>query len=318
MRQIIILIIVICVLLITAAGCSGPARVEPVNTPDINPKAEAANKDTSAVTLYFSYRGENFLAGETRTIDIPVSDNMEAAVVRALIEGPSADKDELVGLFWDGIKLVGVDSNEDYLFVTLSEAFVSTDPGVIALEDRDVHEQKKLAIYSIVNTLIEMGKYSRVQIYVDREGGVRQRITLSEAGWTLDSGTWLEPLPRDSSLILTPENTLKESLKSFGKKDWVRLYNFIAYTSPDGTIKPDIDAFSESLAQKGNVLEDFSVIDSNVSFNGQSAVVMLNYSVKTREGDTIERTNIPVEIIREDDIWKLLYTSLVGMLINIG
>ena len=317
MRRLKICILIFCLITMMLNGCTSSENTA-ANTPDINPKAEAANKDTSSLTLYFCYQGENLLAGETRIIDIPVSDMTEAAVVNALIDGPSSDQDELAGLFWDGVELAGVDTNEDILFVTLSESFVSTDPSPVVLEDGNVQEQKKLAILSIVNTLIEMGNYSRVQIYVDREGGVGQRITTSEAGWNSDSDTWLEPLPRDASVILTPENTVKESLELFRKKDWTRLYDFTAYTSPDGTVKPDSNAFSEALSNKGNVLESFSVTDESVSFDGQSAVVMLNYSIKTREGDVLERTSIPVMLVREGDLWKMSYTSLVSILINAG
>lgn len=306
--------------IIVSSGCVVSNQTPSANTPDINPKAEAANKDTSDVALYFSYRGENFLAGETRTVDVAVNETLEKAVVRELIEGPSADRDELVGLFWQGVSLVGVDTNDDVIFVTLSKDFVSTNPsdGEMALEDVSVQEQKKLAINSIVNTIIEMGKYSRVQIYVNRQGDIGQRITRSEAGWSENGDAYLEPLYREQSLVLTPENTLIQALDSFAKKDWTRLYTFTAYSSPDGTQKPSLDEFSKALAQPGNVLEPrFSVTDSNVAYDGQSVVVMLDYSIKTREGNIISKSFIPVKLVREEDIWKLAYTSLVAILINI-
>lgn len=306
------------VIMLTAAGCSGNSvKTVDKNLQDINPNAVAANKDTANVALYFSYRGEHLLAGETVTIDVPVNDSLEAAVVRALIAGPTVNRAELSGLFWDGVKLVGVDSNADIVFITLSEEFVSSDPEKVVLEEGTVAEQKQLAIKSIVNTIVEMGTYSRVQINVEKQAGISQRITLKDAGWE-DSSDYLEPLGRMKELILTPQNTLVEALDSFSKKDWTRLYNFTAYTNPDGSLKPDTDVFSEALAEKGNVLESFSVTDTNVFSDGQSAVVMLDYSLKTREGDTISRPNIPVVLVREEDIWKLSYTSLVDVLINAG
>ncbi len=305
--------------MLVAAGCSSNSvKTVDKNLQDINPNAVAANKDTANVALYFSYRGENLLAGETVTIDVPVNDSLEAAVVRALIAGPTVNRAELSGLFWDGVKLVGVDSNADIVFITLSEEFVSSDPEKVVLEEGTVAEQKQLAISSIVNTIVEMGTYSRVQIYVDRQAaGAAQRITRKEAGWE-NSDAHLDPLFRMGDLILTPENTLAEALGSFAKKDWTRLYNFTAYTSLDGSLKPDMDTFSEALADKGNVLSSYSVTDYNVSSDGQKAVVMLDYSIKTREGDLISRENIPVVLVREEDIWKFSYTSLVDVLINAG
>lgn len=304
---------------VSATACSINQTKEPVNTPAINPKAEAANKDTSSVTLYFCYRGENILAGETRAIDVPVSDTLEAAVVNALLKGPSADRDELSGLFWNGVELIGVSSNEDILFVTLSDKFISTDPTEISIQDGTVEEQKKLAIYSIVNTIIEMGKYSRVQILVDRENTeTGERITRGEAGWTGDSNVYLEPLGREETLILTPENTLKEALESFAIKDWTRLYNFTAYSSPDSTIKPELGSFSDALSSGNVQLLSYNVTGSNISFDGKSSVVMLDYTIKTRSGDTINRTNIPFVMVRTNDIWELSYSSLINVLVNVG
>ena len=304
-------------LIIIITGCS-PAPRPLQNMPEINPKAESANKDTLDVALYFSYKGEKLLASETRSIEVSVSDSLEAAVVRALIGGPSADRDELVGLFWDDVSLVSVDSNADILFVTLNEAFISTEPQISVLADASVPERKKLAIYSIVNTIIEMGRFSRVQIYVDRQGGVGQRITLAEAGWSDLSNAHLEPLARNQSLVLTPENTLKEALDSYSKKDWTRLYHFTAYYNPDGSLKPDIGDYSSALAEAGNVLDSFNVTDANVALDGKTVVVMLDYTIRAREGDAVPRTDIPVVLVREDEIWKLTYTSLVDVLINVG
>jgi spore germination protein GerM len=307
------------ILITMLAGCAVNKPSEPANTPDINPKAEAANKDTSNVTLYFCYRGQNLLAAETRKIDVPVNETLEEAVVQALLDGPSADRDELRGLFWDGVMLVSVSSNEDILFVTLSDKFITNDLSEAVLEEGTIQDQKKLAIYSIVNTLVELGKYSRVQIEVDRENTqTGERITLSEAGWRSDSNSILGPLGREASLILTPENTLTEALECYAYKDWTGLYNYTAYNNPDGTVKPDIDAFNSTLSTQSNVLQSYKVTSSNVAYDGKTALVMLNYSIRTKAGEVIDKPNIPMIMVRNNDIWELSYTSLVNKLINVG
>lgn len=303
------------VLILTLSGCAA-AQNEAQNTPDINPKAESANKDTSNVTLYYSYNGEQLLTGETRSIEVPVGQKREEAVVRALINGPSPDRSKLAGLFWDGVTLVSVENNEDILFVTLSEEFVTTEPAASVLGESTVADRKKLAIYSIVNTITEMGTYSRVQINVEQKSG-SQRITRSEAGFDstqtlLDSQAW------NGDLILTPGKTLEEALDSYSKKDWTALYSYTAYTNLDGTVKPDSDDFSAALAETtGNVLDTYKESGLNVSSDGQTAVVMLDYTIKTRNGD-INRTMIPVVLVREEELWKLSYSSIVNVLINVG
>lgn len=304
------------VLIMALSGCAAMNNEEPEkNTPDINPKAESANKDTSKVTLYFSYKGQQLLAGETRSIDVPVSEKLEKAVIRALIDGPSADRSQLVGLFWDDVELVDVKDNEDILFVTLSEEFITTQPETPVLGEGTVADRKKLAIYSIVNTITEMGTYSSVQFYVESSGGT-MGITKSDAGFG-DSQDRLDPQRWENEHILTPENTLKEALDSYNKKDWTELYDYTAYMNPDGTVKPDSDVFTAALAETGNVLDSYKPIGVNVASDGQSAVVILDYTIKTRNGD-IDRTKIPVVLVREEEIWKLSYSSVINVLINVG
>ncbi len=309
------IIAVLMAFIMVLSGCAAAGETDK-NTPDINPKAEAANKDTSKVRLYYSYKGEMLLAGETRSIDVPVSQKREEAVIRALIAGPSSDRSELTGLFWEGVTLVGVENNADVLFVTLSEEFVTTNPPVAALEENTALDRKMLAIYSIVNTITEMGTYSSVQISVQRKNG-SQRIMRSEAGFdgedkALDQQYW------NGDLILTPEKTLKQALDAYSKKNWAELYNYTAYTNTDGTVKPDTDDFSAALNEVGsNDLDSFEPKGVNVMSDGQSAVVMLNYTIKTRNGD-IERTMVPVILVLEDELWKISYSSIVNVLINVG
>jgi len=311
-----IAILLICALALS--GCSARAPGASVNTPDINPRAEAANKDTVDVALYFCYGGEKLLAAETRTIEVPVSTTLESAVLSALIAGPSPGLNELSGLFWEGVKLTGIDSNGDILFVTLSEEFVSTQPAEneLALDSASVPEQKLLALESIASTIVEMGTYSSVQIQVDRGTGTSERITRAEAGMDAASLEPLEPLKRDKGLILTPENTVMQALDAFSKKDWARLYDYTAYTSQDGTQKPDSDVFSQTLSGTGNSLDSYFIEDSNVSYDGQTAIVMLNLTIKTREGDTVARP-FSVVLIRESYIWKVSYISIQKIFVNV-
>ncbi len=303
--------------LLVLSGCAAAGNDETnKNTPEINPRAESANKDTSKVRLYYSYKGDRLLAGETRSIEVPVSQKREQAVIQALIDGPSADRSELVGLFWDGVSLVSVENNEDILFVTLSEEFITTDPETSALENVSVGDLKQLAIYSIVDTITEMGTYSRVQINIQRKNG-SQGIMRSEAGFAGEDKA-LDALPWNGDIILTPERTLAEALDSYSKKDWAELYNYTAYTNIDGTVKPDSDDFSAALGETStNVLDAFQTMGVNVSSDGQSATVFLNYTIKTRSGD-IQRTMKPVVMVRENELWKVSYSSIVNVLINVG
>ncbi len=87
--------------------------------------------------------------------------------------------------------------------------------------------------------------------------------------------------------------------------------------SPDGSIKPEIGDFPKRSLPPA-MSESFNVTDASVAYNGQTVVVMLDYTIRAREGDAITRTNIPVVLVREDEIWKFTYASLVDVLINVG
>jgi hypothetical protein len=77
-------------------------------------------------------------------------------------------------------------------------------------------------------------------------------------------------------------------------------------------------AFSDALTAAGNGLESYNITSSNVSSDGKACVVMLDYSVRTKERGTIDRKDINVVMVRTNDIWQLSYTSLVKLLINVG
>ena len=145
---------------------------------------------------------------------------------------------------------------------------------------------------------------------MDSGSGVSSRITQAEAGADETSTEVLGPLGHDRELILTPKNTLEEALDAFSKKDWTRLFNFTAYTSPDGTQKPDSDAFSQTLDEPGNVLETYSVVDSNVVVRRADRRGISQPGDQGRARATRwERTNIPVKLVRESYIWKVSYIS---------
>ena len=182
--------LIIAIWILSMAGCTviSDSSEQTANeyTPQINPVEDAA-ADQMTVKLYFRYGDEYLLAAETRTIDVPVNERIESVIIKELIEGPSAERTELTDVIDPGTEVINVTAEGGFLFVTLSGQFIddgtpaadADDPDAIAAQKED----RRIAVYAIVNTLIELGGFSRVQIMIDEDGnGTGNRITAEDAG----------------------------------------------------------------------------------------------------------------------------------------
>ena len=311
------------ILVFGMAGCGwfeSPAASTDVI--EINPQAAAANKDTVSVNLYFGSGDDYALIGETRVIDAPVNERLEMAVVSELIKGPSSSKGEFSQLINPKTEVIDISDNGETLFVTLSKEFltpVDTGGNEDTTTDKYIKETKqkmRLAVYSIVDTLIELSGYPRVQILIDEDGsGNGSRVSKSKVGF--DGEGSLEPLERNGDIILTPKNTVKMLLDVMESKDWSRVYNLISSNDTYDTQKPSETDFEATIASLNLMVEDYEILDEVVFQTDVGAVVLVNYDIKTKDEDTQSRTNIPVMLVRENDIWKIQYSTFAKLFLDI-
>ena len=152
----------------TASGKNGvEAPVEP-----------SAGETTASFTLYFSDAGGLKLVGEVRAL--PDTTNVPAALVQALIDGPTAPNQPTLPT---GTRLLGVAVEKGIAAVDLSQEFVDNHPGGSSAE--------RVSVYSIVNTLTELPEIDQVTILVNGN-------SIETIGGHLDvSG----PLARDGGLL---------------------------------------------------------------------------------------------------------------------
>ena len=323
MAKKIISILLIGIMVFGMAGCSWFTSPETsTNVIEINPQAEAANKDTVSVNLYFGSGDDYALIGETRVIDAPVNERLEVAVVGELIKGPSSSKGEFSQVINPKTQVIDISDNGETLFVTLSKEFLTpanTDEDEDKTSEKYIKETKqkmKLAVYSIVDTLIELSGYPRVQILIDQDGsGNGSRVSKNEVGF--DGKGSLEPLQRNGDIILTPKNTVKMLLDVMESKDWSRVYNLISSDDTYNTQKPSETDFESEIISRNIMVEDYEILDEVVFQTGVGAVVMIDYDIKTKDEETQSRTNIPVMLVRENDIWKIQYTTFSELFLDI-
>lgn len=121
--------------------------------------ADALDSDEENVTLYFSDQNGENLVTEVRRIKTPKGEVMEKLVMSELIDGPK--KGNNIATIPPGTKIISVETKDEVCFVNLSKDFVDKHPGGTSAEN--------LTIYSVVNSLTELGNVNKVQFLIDGE-----------------------------------------------------------------------------------------------------------------------------------------------------
>lgn len=308
------------VILLVFLSLSSPRAERKVPEYDINPVVDA-KIDPGTVTLYFRYAYSPFweplLCGEEQQIEVAANETHETAIVKALVMGPrGADARSVIN---PETRVYSVTRNKDCYFVLLSREFMEpygltkdrqSDPETV----EEAMANQRLAVYSVVNSLTELGTCSRVQILIDVDGrGNGQRVPRRELGFTGGNADQpIEPLGRDGSLIRTPASSLEELIKLIMNGDLSSAYKGVAENSDENGETPSQDELAALISGKKSTISTYGILNETVAPNGRTAVVTINVSVKYGAGTGMElrRTLLPVKMIRENEVWKVAYMSL--------
>ncbi|MBN2880316.1 MAG: GerMN domain-containing protein [Clostridia bacterium] len=282
--------------------------------------------DTSEVQpkefmLYFQLEGENYIVPETRTLTIPESKSVEEVLIKELLSGPESNSTNIAGNINSETKIISIIGNENILFVSLSKQFLTPPEGLGAeIEDPDEYNSlvlnaRKMALYSITNTVTELGNYSYVQFYIDYDNnGTGTRPTRKDMGFTGEGeNQLLEPLYRNTEVVFSPANSLKNIMNSIIEKNWTKILKFTSISDkPDTKLE---DAARQFELSNLSLLE-YSILSSTVSLDGKSAVIVLNYTFANADGTSTTVENLSIKMYIEDGIWKCSIVSLNQMLLG--
>lgn len=314
------------------AGCSVPFGSElarnsdrPSETaqPALDPVAQGESKAT--VPLYFRFGSEPYLSSESRTITVSDSLSLEEGVLKALIGGPSASSLELKGLINPNTRVISVTEQGGCYFVTFSAEFLEPISGLPEGWREDatwtqlVQSTQQLAAYSVVNTLLSLGRAKSVQILIaDSADASARRPTRNEMGFSSgeDGLQLMEPLSMDLSRVLTAEHTAELIMQAIHDKNWARVERFVAQSVPDRSqARPTRQQLIAELTELDVTLIDSTIHGSAVTADGQLCTVLLDFSIQ-RTGDSEAQTlaAVPLTFVWENNGWLMSYSALEMMI----
>ena len=301
-----------CVLCLTGCAISPPDSLKRSGVESrslISASTAELAPDEKPVALYFRYQDSSFLAPEPRMVVVQRNENLEKAIVQALIGGPL--NTELSPLFPAGSEVVGTTTQDGTLFITMNESFLgryADEPGDASSGHWKTEGplRRQLCLDALAATLTEAGLCDRVQVMVQRNTGQAVSMRL-QAGFLNRSGdTALLPAAvRNESVLLTPHNTADRVLGAWLRQDWDALSLYCVHAPGEQSL---FEAF-----EAAGVLVGYELSSGSVSYDGQSAVLTADLTLRG-QGRDAEITGYPLRLIREEGLWKMDYQALLSMM----
>lgn len=278
--------------------------------------------DMLDVTLYFRFENTDVLGAQRAQLDIRREETVATSIVQRLIEGPDIAHERLNGVFPQGTRVISVTGEGTIAFVTLSGSFLGKPDG--APEDwEDLPEwqeeaalRRRLAAQSIALSLTEDGRFQRVQLYVaENDDEIPQRIPMALMDTSVtDPALVLAACPRDEQAMLTPGRALEMAMEAWQAQEWAALYPLMADAQDDPL--PTLTVFETEMAELGISLLEYSVSAGTVSFDGQSATLVLDAQIRSRDGGDAQIVRESVPLRRVQDNWAMEIGTLLALMIR--
>lgn len=281
-----------------------------------------AKTDTLDVTLYYRFGGTSVLGEQRVRLDLRREETVARRIVEHLVAGPDIGHDRLSGVFPQGTKVISVTGEDSTAFVTLSMAFLGRPDGAPAdWEDLSIWQEeaalrRRLAVQSIVLSLTENARYQRVQLYVaEGDDDIPQRISMAWFSPSVtDPSLVLAASPRDELAMLTPGKAMTMILEAWKKKDFAALHALCA-PGADGDLSTQ-SAFEAEMNDLGVSLLDYSVSTGTVSYDGQTATLVLDAEIRSIEGGDAQIVRESVPLVRWKDNWAIETDVLKSLMIR--
>ena len=278
--------------------------------------------DLLDVTLYFRFADTAVLGAQRAQLDIRREETVATSIVQHLIDGPDIAHENLTGVFPQGTELISVTGDGATAFVTLSRGFLGKPDGApadwedLAQWQKEAALRRRLAAQSIALALTEDARYQRVQLYVaDSDDDIPQRIAMAWMDTSVtDPALVLAACPRDEAAMLTPACALEMIMDAWQRQDWAAMYPLMADAQDDPL--PTLSVFETEMAQRGISLLEYSLTPGTVSFDGQTATLVLDAQIRSREGGDAQIVRESVALVRVQDNWAMRTDTLELLMIR--
>jgi len=322
-------------MIISITGCSVINKYVPINDnkenenskkkQNISEKVLTIDPDPqpkeTVVTLYFKHKYFDFLVPETRTV-IHEKQTYEQLVVEELLKGPSAH--DRVSIMPPGVKVLDVTQKGETVFVNLSEEFIAPIDLTGLYGKADIPEDKvpfvqaemkRLAIYSIVNSLTELDGVNQVKILVNNKAigyqEMGQELTdLMLKGLNITeqkSSAVLVALYRNKDFILSPADSVQLVFEGLvGEPKWDQVYSLLTSESTSQKELPskeDLQKLWPALISSLELDPGF-VKEEEIKADGE-AFVTVSYTVNYTSGTKDKKERDLVRVINDNGIWKV-------------
>lgn len=293
-------------IIILFSGCSSSYMDKTEG--DIIPPVQDSTASTLSLIapLYFRFYNEPMLIRYALNVETTTHEQPEFYALTALLSKPLGERSDITYLFNGKTKLVSVKSDNNYLYVTLSQDFYDDTKGA---NDEETRLNRKLAIYSIVNTVCEMGNHNYVQIYIE-QNGAQLRPDSYTVGFQKSQGDSapLGPLSRETDLLLTPSVVTKTALNYYSKTEWNKLY---LYLTEGATKLPVLEEMAQDFNYLDLKMSEFTVEDNyTVSDDGKTAYVQISFKIRS-QNTSYEISNVPLLLNLKGRAWLINYDSLL-------
>ncbi|HOB19141.1 MAG TPA: GerMN domain-containing protein [Candidatus Atribacteria bacterium] len=278
----------------------------------IDPNAQS---NETEITLYFKHELADYLVPEKRTV-VQENQSIEHLIVEELLKGPKKHERRLV--MPPDTDIINVSRQGDTVFVNLTNNFVGNInladlPGKenVAEADKPAVQanMKRLAIYSIVNSLTYLDGVNQVKLLVGnrqmsyKEMGAER--LLQDQGGSLTPDSPMLAIGRNQNANLTPSRTVRLVMNALRvEPDWNFIYKFLSDKTMDGSTLPSLDELKTKIPSVvGGLIEfeDNPVIEEE--YLGNKAFVTVHYINKADGSRKEVREVLTVDYV--DGIWKV-------------
>jgi hypothetical protein len=270
MRKLIKVLFVL-VIMSSIVGCVQSEKIEESddNYPIISPFTGNYGETTK---IYFPKKNENKLSAEERLIENR-NKSYEEIVLDELLKGPESS--EYRNIIPSGLEVLSVNVIGQIAYLNFSDEFIKTPYN---------ESEELLLVYSIVNTMAELDKVTRVQFLVngDRAEFINKYIQLSEP---LDPSQFIQ-----NTEVQTPSMVIREYYRKYREGQIVTEYHSDENTEVENSISKD---------------EMWNMEIQDISYNKYSSKMNVKVELKKANEKIIQNIDLVYEKDRGFKIVKI-------------